>query len=428
MSVYRRGNNWCIDFTFHGVRIREMIGPSRKGAEKVIAKRKAEIAENKFLDVRKDPDPITFYDFAKEYLQWSKANKKPSSYTRDLTSMRKLEGEFGNKTIQEITTWQIEKYKAKRKEEIKRPNPVLGSFKENKRGGAEQEIWFVEYDNAEGKRVRKRFGSDMVAATAFLERSKSPIRPASVNRELALLKHLYSKAIEWGKVKESPAKRAKILKGEVKRIRFLLPAESKRLLSNCADHLKPIVAVALHTGMRKGELLTLKWDQVNLEQGIISLLDTKNHERRDIPMNETVKSVLESIERKGDSVFCNGDGENFVSVRKSFDSAVRKSGITDFRFHDLRHTFASNLVMEGVDIMTVKELMGHKTLDMTLRYAHLAPNHKTRAVTILDRIMSLDPPHMEKASEVVPLRPEKHWLADLDSNQDSRSQSPLSYH
>src|SRR5512136_2400878 len=106
MAVYQRGENWYIDFTFHGQRIREMIGPSRKGAEKVIAKRKAEIAENKFLDVRKDPDPVKFHDFAKEYLQWSKANKKPSTYKRDVSTMRLLDREFGTKTLQEITAWQ----------------------------------------------------------------------------------------------------------------------------------------------------------------------------------------------------------------------------------------------------------------------------------------------------------------------------------
>jgi integrase len=166
--------------------------------------------------------------------------------------------------------------------------------------------------------------------------------------------------------------------------------------------------------MRKGELLGLRWDQVNFEQGIISLLDTKNHERRDIPMNETAKDTLQGIERKGEHVFPNGEGQTFANVRKSFDTAVRKSGITDFRFHDLRHTFASNLVMEGIDIMTVKELMGHKDLTMTLRYAHLAPNHKTRAVNILDRVMSaksaekeaamsLNPPHPRAASNVIPL-------------------------
>lgn len=346
MSVYKRGKNFYVDFTFHGQRIREMIGPSRKDAEKVIAKRKTEVVENKYLDIRKESDPVKFYDFAKEYLQWAKANKKQSTYNRDLSLMRQLNKEFETKAIQEITTWQIEKYKTRRKEEV---------------------------------------------------------QPASVNREIALLKHMYTKAIEWGKCKDSPAKKVKLLKGEIKRVRFLMPEEIQKLLSNCADHLKPIVTVAVHTGMRKGELLGLKWDQVNFDQGIISLLDTKNHERRDIPMNETVKNILMGIEKKNAYVFCNGDGETFGDVRRSFETALRRSSIEDFRFHDLRHTFASILVMEGVDIMTVKELMGHKDLTMTLRYSHLAPSHKTRAINILDRAMSLNPPQSVMPQKVVSL-------------------------
>lgn len=346
MSVYKRGKNWYIDFTFHGQRIREMIGPSRKTASAVIAKRKVEIAEFKFLDKRKEPEPVKFYDFAKEYLQWAKANKKPSSYSRDLSLMRQLNKEFETKAIQEITTWQIEKYKARRKDEV---------------------------------------------------------RPASVNREISLVKHMYTKAIEWGKCKENPTKKVKRLKGEVKRVRFLMPDEAQRLLSNCADHLKPIVTVALNTGMRRGELLGLRWNQINFEQGIITLLDTKNDERRDVPMNETVKAVLREVEKKGSYIFCDGNGENFSTVRRSFETALRKSGIEDFRFHDLRHCFASTLVMEGVDIMTVKELLGHKTLEMTLRYAHLAPSHKTRAVNILDRVLSLNPPQSAIPPKVVSL-------------------------
>ena len=285
-KVYKRGNQWWIDFTYNKKRYREAVGPDEDLAKDVLAKRKVEIRENRFFpDKQKLPDPIKFHDFAKEYLQWAKANKKPSTYNRELSTMRRLDKAFGDKVLQEITTWQIEKFKARRKEEV---------------------------------------------------------RPASVNREIALLKHMYSKAIEWSKVKESPAKKVKLLKGEVKRVRFLIPEEIQRLVSNCADHLKPIVTVALHTGMRKGELLKLRWDQVNFEQAIISVQDTKNHEPRDIPMNETARATLKEMERKGQYVFCNEDGVTFGDVRRSFDTALRRSGIRDFRFHDLRHTLSQS--------------------------------------------------------------------------------------
>jgi integrase len=351
MAIYQRGENWYIDFTFKGQRIRESIGPSRKGAEKVIAKRKAAIAENKFLDKRKDPEPVKFYDFAKEYLQWSKVNKKASTYNREICIMRGLDKEFEGKTIQEITAWQIEKWKSKRKETL-----VAGS----------------------------------------------------VNRELTLLKHIFSKAIEWGKLKESPAKGVKRFKGETKRVRFLMPDEIQKLLSNCGDllegNLKPIVTIAVHTGMRKGELLGLEWDRVNFEQGIISLFDTKNHERRDIPMDETVRATLQSIERKENLIFSNKSGERIDNVRvhRAFHEVLKRSDIIDFHFHDLRHTFASNLVMqEGVELNDVRELLGHKSMSMTLRYAHLSPKHKTKIINILDRVMSQNPPQV---SNVVELR------------------------
>jgi integrase len=347
-GIWQESKNWSIDFNFHGQRIREMIGPSRKGAEKVIAKKKTEIIENKFLDIRKELAPIKFYDFAKEYLQWAKANKKPSTYSRDIYIMRMFDKEFKEKTIQEITTWQIEKWKSTRKEGL---------------------------------------------------------QAGSVNRELALLKHIFSMAVKWRKLKENPAREVKRFKGETKRVRYLIPYEVQTLLSNCEDFLKPIVTVAVHTGMRKSEILGLKWDQVNFEQGMISLSDTKNRERRDIPMNETVKTTLRAIGRKGDLIFPNRNGKQIdgVPLYFAFHAALAKSGITDFRFHDLRHTFASNLVMqEGVELNDVRELLGHKNMSMTLRYAHLSPRHKTKVINILDRIMSLNPPQADK---VIQLRP-----------------------
>jgi site-specific recombinase XerD len=122
-------------------------------------------------------------------------------------------------------------------------------------------------------------------------------------------------------------------------------------------------------------------------------------------MDETVKTALKGMERKSDHVFCDGAGEAFVRLQSSFEGALKKCGIEDFRFHDLRHTFASNLVMAGEDLNTVRELLGHKDLTMTLRYAHLSPNHKTRAVNVLDRIMSQNPPQSVVPQKVVSLRP-----------------------
>ena len=114
--------------------------------------------------------------------------------------------------------------------------------------------------------------------------------------------------------------------------------------------------------------------------------NTKNGERREIPINQTLRQALQGIVRRLNSpyVFVDGEGQRYLDIKRSFHSALRKAGIKDFTFHDLRHTFASQLVMKGVDIATIKELLGHKTLTMTLRYAHLSPSHKVSAVELLD--------------------------------------------
>jgi len=351
MRVFQRGDNWYIDFRFKGQRVRECIGPSRKIAEAVIAKRKTEIAENKFLDVRKELQPVNFHDFAVEYIAWSKVNKKLSTSKEDIYRMRRLDKEFGNQNIQDITTWQIEKYKSKRREMLKAKGKGKGELR---------------------------------------------VGPSCVNGELRLLKHIFSKTIEWGKCKENPARRVKVLKGETQRKRFLSPEEAQSFLSNCGDPLRIIALVVLNTGMRKSEILGLRWSQVNLEQGIITLTDTKNREIRYIPMNQAVKTTLGEIPHRGDYVFSDGNGRRYTSLQHSFERAREKSGIEDFHFHDMRHTFASNLVMGGVDIMTVKELLGHKTLAMTLRYSHLSPSHKALAVNILDRTQKTSQDEMLK--------------------------------
>jgi integrase len=172
------------------------------------------------------------------------------------------------------------------------------------------------------------------------------------------------------------------------RLRFLSKEEIPMLINPCEHHLRPIEVTALNTGMRKGEILALKWEQVDLRHGFIFLTDTKNNERRDIPINQTLRDTLEILPRHITSpyVFWQGKGERYMDVRRSFRSALKRAGIKDFVFHDLRHTFASHLVMAGVDLTTIKELLGHKTLAMTMRYAHLAPSHKKKAVEELDQL------------------------------------------
>ena len=146
---------------------------------------------------------------------------------------------------------------------------------------------------------------------------------------------------------------------------------------------------ALLTGMRRGELLSLKWEQIR--NGFIYLTETKSGKARQIPINDRLAEVLKEVRRgnqlKSPFVFCDSQGRRFYHVRRSFVSACRRAGIEAFRFHDLRHTCASHLVMAGVDLTTVKELLGHKDIKTTLRYAHLAPSHKVKAVDILDRTL-----------------------------------------
>jgi integrase len=220
-------------------------------------------------------------------------------------------------------------------------------------------------------------------------------KPATVNRLLATLKHMFSKAVDWDMVEDEAKKRVhrvKLLEENNRRLRYLSREESARLVEECDPHLRPIVVTALNTGMRKGEILSLKWDEVDLRHGFIHLTNTKNGERREIPINATLRATLKGIMRNlsiphvfTDSV----TGTPYKDVKRSFKTALRRAGIRDFRFHDLRHTFASQLVMGGVDITAVKNLLGHKTLNMTLRYAHLAPSHMAKAVAVLDSQESL---------------------------------------
>ena len=202
------------------------------------------------------------------------------------------------------------------------------------------------------------------------------------------------KAVECDMVEEAVWKRVrkvKLLPENNRRLRFLSSEECQQLIGVCNHYLKPIVITALNTGMRKSEILGLQWEKnIDLRHGFILLDITKNGERREIPINQTLRVTLTKLPRRLDSpyVFPDETGSRFLDIKKGFAATCRRAGIKDFHFHDLRHTFASHLVMAGVDLTTVKELLGHKTLTMTLRYAHLSPAHKVSAVQLLDSTLS----------------------------------------
>lgn len=214
------------------------------------------------------------------------------------------------------------------------------------------------------------------------------VKPSTVNRNLALLKCMFNKAIQWGKFNvNNPTKPVKLFKENNQRLRFLEKEEIDRLLENSAEHLRPMVILAINTGLRKGEILNLKWHDIDIKRGIIYVLNSKNNERREVVMNEWVKKTLIAVPKHPDShyIFCNKDGKPFGDIKKSFFTACKKSGIINFHFHDLRHTFASQMRMAGIGLDRISEYLGHKTLTMTKRYAHLSPDYRKRDFELLNQ-------------------------------------------
>lgn len=152
-----------------------------------------------------------------------------------------------------------------------------------------------------------------------------------------------------------------------------------------ADYLRPMILVSINTGMRRGEIFSLKWENINFEHALITIEGSyaKSGKTRHIPLNSEALKTLKIWQRQTQTtgfVFSNKNGEKFDNTKKSWANLLKSANIKNFRWHDLRHHFASRLVMAGVDLNTVRELLGHSDMSMTLRYAHLAPEHKAIAV------------------------------------------------
>ncbi len=246
------------------------------------------------------------------------------------------------------------------------------------------------------------------------------VTKATANRDLAALKACLSKAVQWNVIPDHPLRRVKLSKEDRSAtVRFLSADEEKRLraaltarddtrraaragandwrrqrgypelpdLGVYGDHLTPIVLLALNTGLRRGEMLGLEWADVDLSHAILTVRGegAKSGRTRYLPLNAEAVAVLKAWQAHatGDLVFPGENGERMFSLKTSWLKVARDAGLKNFRFHDLRHSFASKLVQAGVDLNTVRELLGHSDFALTLRYAHLAAENKAAAVAKL---------------------------------------------
>lgn len=212
--------------------------------------------------------------------------------------------------------------------------------------------------------------------------------PATVSKELTVLKHMLTLAVEWEIIPLSPAQGVKAPKAPAGRVRYLQPAELQAVMEACPEWLRPVVGLAVSTGMRRSEVLGLRWLHIDRAHGCLMLPQTKNGEGRIVHLNRCAVAALDSIPvgentRSTDKLFPGVTGEQ---VSMGFRRACRAAEIEDFHFHDLRHTAASWLRMSGADIHTVAQLLGHKDLRMAARYQHLSPAFLAEAVGRLDTV------------------------------------------
>ncbi|MDN4501588.1 site-specific integrase [Alteromonadaceae bacterium BrNp21-10] len=254
------------------------------------------------------------------------------------------------------------------------------------------------------------------------EKKKTGMKPATINSYVNPLKGAMSRAVEWGLIESHDLYKVKALKVDNSRIRFLDKNEEARLRKalqvrdkrikderengnkfrqqrnyplleelrdrHFADHIQPLVLLAINTGMRKGEMLNLRWESVDLTNKVVTVIaeNAKSGKSRHIPLNNeaflTLRGWLDDTKDHG-FVFEGQKGKPITDIKKAWNNLLAEANINGFNFHDLRHHFASRLVMASVDLNTVRELLGHSDLTMTLRYAHLAPEHKASAVNLI---------------------------------------------
>lgn len=285
-------------------------------------------------------------------------------------------------------------------------------------------------------RFESEFGNEYLASISPLEldrwRSKritAGIKPITANRDIAILKALLSKAEEWGVITTNPLIKFKPLRVDtVAKVRYLTQDEETRLkqvlferdrklkaarergnkwkkdrgyhllpdLSQYAfgDYMTPMILLSLNTGLRRGELFSLHWKNINFDRAILTIPGNtaKSGKTKHVPLNLVALKVLKEwhIQCPQDGlVFSSINGNSFNNVKKAWTNILKDAEVQDFRWHDLRHHFASKLAMAAIDLNIIRELLGHADIKMTLRYAHLAPEYKAKAVAKLVEISDL---------------------------------------
>ena len=381
-KVRKRGNSYQIDyFDPGGKRIRKTFA-KKKDAEAELGKRVSLVAEGRYLDVKKE-----YKTTLKELIK---------KYEENFESQVSFKG------------WK---------------KLCLKNFKTY--FGEDSLLSNVKYVDIETYRNKLR---------QSITRKGTARTPASVNREMSCLHHLFAKGKEWDLLEENPFSKGKslLMKENNQRTRFLSHEEIQKLLNASPEHLKNIIIIALNTGMRRSEIFGLTWDQVR--NGFIYLQHTKTNEPRQIPINDTLAELFKrlkqenpgtnyvftykkkKLDKESNAVSLVVDNDKRLdNVKKSFAKALKNAGIDHCTLHDLRHTFASHLLMNGASIKDVQELLGHKTMQMTLRYAHLSQEHKKKAVNLLN---GLTAPQKEILS---------HFVTNPALNPLERDQSSANY-
>jgi excisionase family DNA binding protein len=325
--------SFYIDYQIEGRRVRKVLKgiSTRAEAVKALNSEVAAALQGKFPWKAKNLR-MTFLEMADLFLEkYSKVNKRGWKKS-DRVYLKKLKAFFGGKKLADISAQMIEEYKQKR--------------------------------------------------------LSDGLKKSSVNRELSCLRKIFNVAIAWGYASDNPVTKVKFFsENGFLRTRVLTEEEEVKLLDACPSYLKQMVIFALHTGMRKGEILNLKWQDVDFDKKEIRIMESKSGKGRVIPVNPVLFALLSGLKSQDGStehVFINPEtGKPFVDVKRSFAGACTKAEIGDLKFHDLRHSFASRLVKKGVDLATTRELLGHSSITTTQRYLHSQAKEKIAAVNCL---------------------------------------------